>query len=251
MQELPDQIPGFLDSLFRVSSLRLGHAAALGYNPARMKELLKPLLDWYLNSLESGGYWLVGLLMAIESTVLPIPSELVIPPAAHLAYTKGGMSLWGIVLAGTLGSWVGATVMYWVARLAGRPLVMRFGKYFFIPPAKVEGAERWAAHYGGMGIFISRLLPVVRHLIGIPAGIVRMDYWKFSLFTLLGSALWCGVLCWVGVKMGQDLQETQHMTHTLSLWAGGLMLAIGALYYFFVHRQMKAGKTAAPPSSSN
>jgi membrane protein DedA with SNARE-associated domain len=80
---------------------------------------------------------------------------------------------------------------------------------------------------------------VVRHLIGIPAGIVRMDYWKFSLFTLLGSAIWCGVLCWVGVQMGADLQKTENMTHTLSRWLGGLVLAIGALYYFFVHRQMK------------
>ncbi len=214
------------------------------YKPARMKQLLKPLLDWYLNSLESGGYWLVGLLMAVESTIVPIPSEVIIPPAAHLAYTKGGMSLAGIVIAGAVGSWLGATIMYWVSRWAGRPLVMRYGKYFLIKPEKVEGAERWAAHYGGMGIFISRLLPVVRHLIGIPAGIVRMDYWKFSLYTLLGSALWCGVLCWVGVKMGEDLQKTANMTHTLALWCGGLMLAIGALYYFFVHRQMKgqAGK---------
>jgi membrane protein DedA with SNARE-associated domain len=204
-----------------------------------MKELLKPLLDWYQNALETGGYWLVGLLMAIESTIIPIPSEVIIPPAAHLAYTKGGMTLWGIVLVGTIGSWVGATIMYWASRLAGRPLVLRYGKYFFVKPEKVEGAERWAAHYGGMGIFISRLLPVVRHLIGIPAGIVRMDYWKFSAFTVLGSAVWCGVLCWVGVKMGQDLQQTEHMTHTLTIWVGGLMLAIGGLYYFFVHRQMK------------
>ena len=213
--------------------------SAFRYNPARMKELLKPLLDWYLRSLETGGYGLVGLLMAIESTVLPIPSELVIPPAAHLAHTKGGLTLWGIVLAGTIGSWVGATIMYWAARWAGRPLVLRYGKYFLISPEKVEGAERWAAHYGAMGIFISRLLPVVRHLIGIPAGIVRMDYWKFSIFTVLGSAVWCAVLCWVGVSMGEDLQKTQNMTHTLSLWAGGLMLALGALYYFFVHRQMR------------
>jgi membrane protein DedA with SNARE-associated domain len=204
-----------------------------------MKELLKPLMDWYLRSLETGGYWLVGLLMVIESTVIPIPSELVIPPAAHLAYTKGGMTLWGIVLAGTIGSWIGATIMYWASRLAGRPLVMRYGKFLFVKKEKVEGAERWAAHYGGMGIFISRLLPVVRHLIGIPAGIVRMDYWKFSLYTVLGSALWCGVLCWVGVKMGKDLEKTANMTHTLALWVGGLMLAIGGLYYFFVHRQMK------------
>jgi membrane protein DedA with SNARE-associated domain len=204
-----------------------------------MKHLIQPLLDWYQNALAGGGYWLVGLLMAIESTVLPIPSEVIIPPAAHLAHTQGGMTLWGIVLAGAVGSWVGATLMYWASRWAGRPLVMRYGKYVFIPPQKVEGAERWAAHYGGMGIFISRLLPVVRHLIGIPAGIVRMDYWKFSLFTLLGSALWCAVLCWVGVKMGQDLKQTENMTHTLTIWIGGLMLVLGGLYYFFVHRHMK------------
>ena len=207
-----------------------------------MKELLKPLLDWYLRSLETGGYWLVGLLMAIESTIVPIPSEVIIPPAAHLAYTKGGMSLWGIVVAGAVGSWLGATIMYWASRVAGRPLVMRYGKYFLISPEKVEGAERWAAHYGGMGIFISRLLPVVRHLIGIPAGIVRMDYKTFSVFTLLGSAIWCAVLCWLGVKMGQDEQLMKGEYHRITLWIAGAMVAMGGLYYFFVHRHMKSTK---------
>jgi membrane protein DedA with SNARE-associated domain len=151
------------------------------------------------------------------------------------------LSLWGIVLAGTLGSWFGATLMYWASRIAGRPLVLHFGKYVFISAQKVEGAERWAAHYGPMGIFISRMLPVVRHLIGIPAGIVRMDYLKFSLFTLLGSGIWCSVLCWLGVKMGQDKDlmnlEYKHVT----LWLAGAMLVLGGLYYFFVHRHM-AGK---------
>jgi membrane protein DedA with SNARE-associated domain len=206
-----------------------------------MQQLLKQLLDWYLRSLETGGLWLVGLLMVVESTVLPIPSELVIPPAAHLAHTKGDMTVWGVMLAGTVGSWLGATLMYWVSRVAGRPLALRFGKYVLISPEKIEGAERWASHYGSMGIFISRLLPVVRHLIGIPAGIVRMDFRKFSLFTLAGSAVWCAVLCWVGVKMGEDLQKTENMAHTLSLWCGGIVVAIGALYYLFVHRHMKRG----------
>jgi membrane protein DedA with SNARE-associated domain len=140
------------------------------------KSIIQPLIEWYQNSLNTGGYPLVALLMTVESSLLPLPSELVIPPAAHLAYTgKIPLTLWGIVLAGTLGSWVGATAMYWAARLAGRPLVMRYGKYAFIPPQKVEGAERWAEYHGGMGVFISRLLPVVRHLIGIPAGSVRMN----------------------------------------------------------------------------
>jgi len=210
-----------------------------------MTALFKPLIDWYLGALQTGGYFLVALLMAVESSIVPLPSEVVIPPAAYLADTgQIRMSLWGIVLAGTIGSWLGASAMYWASRWAGRPLVMRFGKYLFISPAKVEGAERWAAQYGSVGIFVSRLLPVVRHLIGIPAGIVRMNYWKFSSYTILGSAIWCAVLCWVGVRMGQDLQQAKNMTHTFSLWCGGLTLAIGLLYYLFVHRQMK--KSSSP-----
>jgi membrane protein DedA with SNARE-associated domain len=205
-----------------------------------LKQLFQPLIAWYLGALKTGGYPLVALLMVVESSVLPLPSEVVIPPAAHLAYTgQIPLTLWGIVLAGAIGSWFGATLMYWVSRFAGRPLVLRYGKYIFIPPQKVEGAERWAAHYGGMGIFISRLLPVVRHLIGIPAGIVRMDYWKFSAFTLLGSAIWCSVLCWLGVKMGQDEQLMNLEYKRVTLWLAGGAFALGGLYYFFVHRHMK------------
>jgi membrane protein DedA with SNARE-associated domain len=153
----------------------------------------------------------------------------------------------GIVIAGTFGSWLGASVMYWVARLGGRPLVLRYGRYFFISPAKVEGAERWAAHYGSMGIFMSRLLPVVRHLIGIPAGIVKMNFKLYSLYTLLGSAIWCVVLCYVGIKMGQDEKLMKGELHRISLWMGGAMLALGAIYYLFVHRQMK--RKPSPPST--
>ena len=208
-----------------------------------MHQIIERLNDWYTHALQSGGYPLVALMMAVESSLFPLPSEIVIPPAAHLAYTgQIPLSLWGIVLAGTIGSWVGASLMYWASRLAGRPLVMRFGKYFFISGEKVAGAERWAAHYGGMGIFISRLLPVVRHLIGIPAGIVRMSYCKFSIYTLLGSAIWCGVLCWLGVKMGQDEQLMKGEYHRITLWLAGAMVVLGGLYYFFVHKHL-AGKT--------
>ena len=136
-----------------------------------LKSVFQPLIHWYLGALKTGGYPLVVLLMTMESSILPLPSEVVIPPAAHLAYTNQiPLSLWGIVVAGALGSWLGATIMYWASRLAGRPLVMRYGRLVLITPEKIEGAERWTAHYGAMGIFISRMLPVVRHLIGIPAG---------------------------------------------------------------------------------
>lgn len=205
-----------------------------------MHELIAKLGHWYHDALNTWGAWAIGLMMALESTIVPIPSELVIPPAAHLAHTgKIQVSLTAIVIAGALGSWVGAALMYWAARIAGRPLVLRYGKYFLISPDKVEGAERWAAHYGGMGIFISRLLPVVRHLIGIPAGIVRMNFWKFSLFTLLGAGIWSGVLCYIGIKMGQDENLMKGELHAISLWLGGAMVVLGGLYYFFVHKQMR------------
>ena len=141
-----------------------------------LKALIVSLKTWYVGALKTGGYWVVALMMAIESSLFPLPSEIVIPPAAYWAHTHEiPLSMLGIIIAGTIGSWLGATAMYWGSRWAGRPLVMRFGRYFFISPEKVEGAERWAAHYGSMGIFISRLLPVVRHLIGIPAGIHRVS----------------------------------------------------------------------------
>ena len=207
-----------------------------------MHDFFKPLLDWYTRSLETGGYPLIVLLMFMESTFLPLPSELIIPFAAHLAHTKGNMSMTGIILAGALGSWLGATTMYWAARWAGRPLVLKYGRLFLAPPEKVEKAERWTAVYGNFGVFASRLLPVVRHLIGIPAGIVRMNYWKFSLWTLIGSGLWCSVLCWLGVKAGQDDALMRGELKSIMLWVAGVLAGLGVIYWFFVHRQMHAKK---------
>ena len=219
--------------------------------------MLKSLIDWYMATLSSGGYPLVALLMAVESSIAPLPSEVVIPPAAHLAWTDGMSFLgvhftgWpaqiGLVIAGAIGSWLGATAMYWGSCWLGRPLVLRYGKYIFISPEKVHGAERWAAHYGSMGIFISRLLPVVRHLIGIPAGIVKMDYWKFSIYTLLGSAIWSAVLCWIGIEAGQDEKLMAGEFHRIATWLAGAAVVLGGIYYFFVHRHMKAAPGANPP----
>src|SRR5439155_5740709 len=122
--------------------------------------MFKTLIDWYLGALETGGYPLIALLMAIESSIVPLPSEVIIPPAAHLAHSTGKFSVAGIILAGAIGSWLGATVMYWAARLAGRPLLESYGGYVRITPGKIAEAERRSSHYGSVGIVISRLLPV-------------------------------------------------------------------------------------------
>jgi membrane protein DedA with SNARE-associated domain len=202
--------------------------------------LLHQFSDWYLSVLSQGGYWLIAGLMALESTFVPIPSEVIIPPAAYLAQSEGQMSLLGIILAGTLGSWIGAAAMYWAARLLGRPLVLRFGRYVGISAAKIELAEAWAARYESAGVFFSRLLPVIRHLIGIPVGILRMDFRWYALATLAGSLLWCSVLAWLGKTVGQHPELLAGSLHRFFVLVLAAAAVLAALYYFFVQRP--AGK---------
>ena len=201
-----------------------------------MTALLHHFSDWYLSTLSHGGYWLIAGLMALESTIVPIPSEVIVPPAAYLAHTQGQLSFVGVVLAGTAGSWLGASVMYWAARLLGRPVITRFGRYVGIGQAKLEMAERWCAHYGAPGVFLSRLLPVIRHLIGIPTGILRMDFRRYVLATVAGSFLWCTVLAWLGTTVGRHpelLAGSLHRFFALVLVVAGVL---GTLYYVFVRR---------------
>ncbi|HTN43126.1 MAG TPA: DedA family protein [Nitrospiria bacterium] len=190
---------------------------------------------WF-NLVRDWGYPGIILLMAMESSVLPLPSEVVIPPAAYWA-AQGRYNFWGVILAGTIGSYLGAAVMYWVSRWIGRPLVVRYGNYVFIPESKLLRAERWLARYEAGGVFFARLLPVVRHLIGIPAGIVRMEFKTYSLMTITGSAVWCSVLAWFGSEVIGDrpelLNDPQQMIRVLTdrfHWFVALILILTVLY---------------------
>ena len=184
------------------------------------------------------GYTGVALLMAMESSILPVPSEVVVPPAAILAAHPGGMmSFWGVVAAGTIGSYIGSCVMYAAALWVGRPFILRFGKWFFMPEHKVAKAELFMQRYSAPGIFFSRFLPVVRHLISIPAGLARVNFLTFSLATLAGSAMWCAVLAWFGDKIGREhpdiLKSPENLIHAVKdetgLIVGGVLL-LAALY---------------------
>jgi membrane protein DedA with SNARE-associated domain len=201
-----------------------------------LSALLEQFSAWYLSALNQGGYWLIGALMALESTIVPIPSETIVPPAAYLARTHGGLSIAGVVAAATLGSWVGASVMYWGARWLGRPLVMRLAPYLGLSVSKIEFAERWSAHYGWTGVFFSRLLPVIRHLIGIPAGILRLDFRWYAAATLAGSLLWCSVLAWLGATVGDHPELLKGSLHRFLLLVLAVVAVLGALYYVFVQR---------------
>lgn len=197
-----------------------------------MHHLLKIWVGWVL----SGGYWGIIVLMAMESSIFPVPSEIVIPPAAFLA-AQGKLSFAGVVLAGTFGSYLGAAITYWVSRLIGRPLIMKYGRFFFISPKKLEQAEYWLARYEAGGIFFARLLPVVRHLISIPAGIVRINFKVFSLATIAGSGIWCWILTWLGAKayaMQPDLlsdpEKMVHFIKSQSHWIVLIVVLFAALY---------------------
>ncbi len=199
-----------------------------------------------MNVLQAGGYPGIILLMAMESSIFPVPSELVIPPAAYWA-SKGKMSYVGVVLAGTFGSWVGSAITYWVSAWVGRPLVMRYGKYFLMPPDKLEMAERWVQEYGSGGIFFARLLPVIRHLISIPAGVCRMNFLKFSVMTTAGAFIWCAVLTWFGPQIITDAMfadpESMKLAIKSKIKPIILLIALMAVLYgvmkFFASRSKK------------
>ena len=174
--------------------------------------------------------------MAIESTVFPLPSELVIPPAAYWA-ARGELHFWGVVLAAALGSWAGAALSYGVARAVGRPLILRYGGYVLVPEAKWLLAEHWIRRYAAAGVFFARLLPVLRHLISLPAGAARMPFRLFSIMTLAGSGLWSWVLAYFGTQVlgsepdliGDPLALARVLKHKL-LWFVAAAAVLAALY---------------------
>jgi len=160
--------------------------------------------EWLVTWFQWVEHWVylgVFLLMAMESSIIPVPSEIVMPPAAFWA-AQGRMDFWGVILAGAAGSYVGSLIMYFVSRSLGLPVVhhlsRRYGKLFMISEDKLVVAEAWVKTHGVVGIFVARLLPVVRHLIGIPAGVFRMPFGAFSVATIVGAGLWCFVLAWFG-----------------------------------------------------
>jgi membrane protein DedA with SNARE-associated domain len=182
------------------------------------------------------GYLGIIILMAMESSIFPVPSEVVIPPAAFWA-AQGKLNLWGVIAAGTFGSWLGATITYWIALWLGRVIVVKFGRYFFISEEKLQRAEQWVHRYEAGGVFFARLLPVIRHLISIPAGIIRMNFTVFSIMTLIGSFVWCCVLAFLGHQAYQvqpDLidnpEAMMHFIKHHSVWIIAVVAVLCVAY---------------------
>ncbi len=198
--------------------------------------MLHELILFWFGLVRDWGYAGIVVLMAMESSIFPVPSEVVVPPAAYWA-AEGLMSFWGVVAAGTIGSCLGAFITYLVSRWLGRAAVARWGRYIGCGPEKVERAERLLSRYAAGGVFFSRLLPVVRHVIGIPCGILRIDLKIYMLSTLVGSFIWCTVLAWFGQRIGQanpgainDPERFMAAVKGEALWIVAACAGLCALY---------------------
>ncbi len=170
--------------------------------------MLNQFFHWLADTVLALGYPGILILMAIESSLLPLPSELVMPPAGYLA-AKGHMNGWVAVAAGTVGSVIGALVNYALAVFVGEPVLRRYGKYILLSSRSLDRAEAFFRRHGEISTLIGRLLPVIRHLISIPAGMSRMRLTHFVGFTAFGAAVWCGILTYLGWLIGRHGEEVQ------------------------------------------
>ncbi len=187
-------------------------------------------------------YWAVFWLMAAESSILPVPSELVMIPAGYLAVT-GQLNFWLVLLAGNLGSITGSLISYYLALWLGRPVLIRYGKYLLLTEHHLTKAERFIHHHGEIAIFTGRLVPGVRHLISMPAGIARMAIDRFIIYTLLGSSLWNVILQVIGYWVGDNqiwLRENWSWIILISL-AGVSFVVI--IYLYLLRQRQARGHT--------
>jgi membrane protein DedA with SNARE-associated domain len=213
--------------------------AATAANPGGIEGALLNLIgNWYTTF----GYLGIVIAMALESCCIPLPSEIVMPLAGYYVFLHPDrFSLPGVAIAGAVGCVIGSGVAYAIGATGGRPLLLKYGKYILISKADADHADQWFARYGAPVAFFSRLLPVVRTYISLPAGIARMNFGQFLLFTLLGSLPWTFLLAFVGYKLGDRIVQLSALFHGFDVVI--LALFAGAVIYY-VYRHLKRDREA-------
>ncbi len=202
--------------------------------------MLAELTQWVLNTVGDWGYTGIVIMMAIESSFIPFPSEIVMIPAGYLAY-KGEMNLWAVLSAGFTGSMIGAWVNYFLAMTLGRGFLYRYGKYFFMATETLEKMESFFKVHGPVSTFSGRLIPGVRQLISIPAGLSKMPFGLFSLYTFLGAGIWSSLLVVLGYVMGDKEELIKAYLHELVWMSFGFVVLILAVY-IYLHKRKKRSK---------
>ncbi|MBA3025427.1 MAG: DedA family protein [Sulfurimonas sp.] len=186
------------------------------------------IFDW--------GYLGIFLLMAVESSFIPFPSEIVLIPAGYLA-SSGQMSIFAIMGSALGGSLVGAFINYYLALLLGRKMLKKYGKYFFIKESAVDKMDAYFAKHGHISTFIGRLIPGIRQLISIPAGLARMDLATFSIFTTLGAGIWAFILVMLGYFIGENKELLDTYLKQITIAVVGILVVLGFVYYKYQTRK--------------
>lgn len=200
--------------------------------------MLGQAVTWIVSTIGRMGYTGVVALMFLESSFVPFPSEVVVPPAGYLA-ARGEMNLFAVILAGIAGSILGAIFNYWISLTFGRPFFERYGKYFLVSDKALERADLYFARHGHISTFIGRLLPGIRQLISLPAGLTRMNVPLFLFYTTLGSGIWVVILAWVGFWVGNNQALVHRYMHTASYVLAAFCVTLAAAYVFHCRRKNK------------
>lgn len=203
-----------------------------------LDRIIAPLAAFIIWTISSLGYAGIVVLMAIESACIPLPSEIIMPFSGYLVST-GRFELVWVATAGALGCNLGSTIAYWVGAYGGRRFIEKWGAYILMSRRDLELADRFFARYGSATVFISRLLPVIRTFIALPAGIARMPQAKFQIYTFLGSWPWCFALAYIGVKLGEHWESDPTLRDFLHRFDAVIVGAIvlGFVWYVWRHWQ--------------
>jgi len=207
-----------------------------------LHEIVNHIAQWIISVERVAGFWGVGFLMAIESACIPLPSEVIMPFAGYMV-SLGTMSLWEVTIAGAAGCVVGSIVAYYAGMLGGRPFAEKYGRFILLNPHDLEIADGLFKKYGEIITFVSRLLPIVRTFIAFPAGMARMNIWRFCLYTFVGSLPWCYFLAWLGKKLGDNWPSLESRFHQIHLVIG-VLFVLGAAFWIRHHLMYKKNFTS-------
>src|SRR3989338_5634207 len=195
--------------------------------------MISIIIVWFsaivTHTIESIGYWGIGVLMAIESANIPVPSEIIMPFSGFLV-TRGIFLFWLVVFVGALGNLVGSLFSYYLGVFGGRKFLEKYGKFLFIHKHDIQKANKWFEHWGGSVAFFSRMLPIVRTFISFPAGVARMNVWKFSIYSFAGSFLWSAMLTYAGFWAGENWHFLSPYFHKFD-WLIISLVLVGAVWW--------------------
>ncbi len=210
------------------------------------EKILAVLASFIIATISASGYAGIAFLMAIESACIPLPSEIIMPFSGYLVHT-GQLKLFWVATAGAIGCNLGSVIAYWIGAIGGRPFIGKYGRFVLLNQHDLDRAEHFFQRYGGITVFIGRLLPIVRTFIALPAGIAKMPRLRFHLYTFLGSWPWCYALAYVGMKLGQAwetdprFKETYHRYHI----AMELIILAGVIWFVWTHWKNRVRPEAA------